>query len=119
MEGWSSHEKQHFIESLPKLTPERMSELDERFHFRESGNSEVLAAWLEKSIDARYLGSRPAIERFLTIQGRRKFLKPIYEKLAANPEDLAFAREVYAKARPSYHPVSQATIDAILRKNAQ
>ena len=119
MEGWSSHEKQHFIESLPKLTPDRMSELDERFHFRESGNSEVLAAWLEKSIDARYLGSRPAIERFLTIQGRRKFLKPIYEKLAANPEDLAFAREIYAKARPTYHPVSQATIDAILAKNAR
>ena len=65
-------------------------------------------------IDARYTAAWPAIERFLTTQGRRKFLKPIYEKLAKNPEDLAFARRIYAKARPTYHPVSQGTIDGIV-----
>ena len=114
MKAWSSHEKQHFIQSLPKLDPIRMAELDSRFNFTESGNSEVLSAWLEKSIDSRYKGAWPAIDRFLTTQGRRKFLKPIYEKLAANPEDLEFARSIYARARPTYHPVSQGTIDGIL-----
>jgi leukotriene-A4 hydrolase len=114
-DGWSSHERVHFIQSLPSLTPERMAELDARFHFNDSGNSEVLSAWLEKSIDARYKAAYPAIERFLTTQGRRKFLKPIYEKLARNPEDLAFARKVYTSARTSYHPVSQATVDTILK----
>ncbi len=118
MTGWSSHEKQHFIQSLPKIAPERMAELDSRFHFSDSGNNEVLSAWLEKSIDTRYKEAWPAIERFLTIQGRRKFLRPIYEKLATNPEDLAFARRVYAKARPTYHPVSQGTIDSILNKSS-
>ena len=115
MTGWSSHEKQHFIQSLPVLPPARMAELDARFHFSESGNNEVLSAWLEKSIDARYKAAWPAIERFLTTQGRRKFLKPIYEKLAKNPEDLAFAKRIYAKARPTYHPVSQGTIDGIVK----
>jgi predicted metalloprotease with PDZ domain len=114
MTGWSSHEKQHFIQSLPALTPARMAELDAQFDFSDSGNNEVLSAWLEKSIDVRYTAAWPAVERFLTTQGRRKFLKPIYEKLAKNPEDLAFARRIYAKARPTYHPVSQATIDAIV-----
>jgi leukotriene A-4 hydrolase/aminopeptidase len=112
---WSSHERVHFIQSLPDLTPERMKELDDRFHLSDSGNSEVLSAWLEKSIDVRYKGAYPAIERFLTTQGRRKFLKPIYEKLAKNPEDLAFAKKIYAVARDTYHPVSQATIDNILK----
>ena len=116
MTSWSSHEKQHFIESLPNLTPERMAELDARFNFTDSGNNEVLAAWLKKSIDSKYKAAWPAIERFLTTQGRRKFLKPIYEKLAANPEDLAFAKRIYAKARPTYHPVSQGTIDGIVNK---
>ena len=92
-ENWSSHERVHFIQSLPVLPPEQMAELDGRFHFSDSGNSEVLSAWLEKSIDARYKGAYPAIERFLTTQGRRKFLKPLYEKLAKNPEDLAFAQQ--------------------------
>ena len=114
-DGWSSHERVHFIQSLPKLAPERMAALDARFRFSESGNSEVLSAWLEKSLDARYKGAYPAIERFLTTQGRRKFLKPLYEKLASNPEDLEFAKKIYAKARPTYHPVSQAAIDAILK----
>ena len=113
-DAWSSHEREHFIRSLPVLTPERMADLDRRFRFSESGNSEVLAAWLEKSVDARYKAAYPAIERFLTIQGRRKFLAPLYEKLSKNPEDLAFAKRIYAKARPTYHPVSQATIDGIL-----
>ncbi|HEX2060874.1 MAG TPA: M1 family metallopeptidase [Thermoanaerobaculia bacterium] len=113
-DGWSSHERVHFIQSLPKLAPGRMAELDERFRFSESGNSEVLSAWLEKSIDAGYRDVRPAIERFLTTQGRRKFLKPIYEKLAKHPEDLAFAKAIYQKARPTYRPVSQATIDSFI-----
>jgi aminopeptidase N len=115
VKSWSSHERVHFIQSLPVLAPERMAALDRAFHFSDSGNSEVLSAWLEKSIDARYKGAYPAIERFLTTQGRRKFLRPLYEKLARTPEDLAFARDIYAKARPTYHPVSQATIDTVLK----
>jgi leukotriene-A4 hydrolase len=115
LDKWSSHERVHFIQSLPVLPPERMAMLDGRFDLSESGNSEVLSAWLEKSIDAKYKAAYPAIERFLTTQGRRKFLKPLYEKLARNPEDLAFARKIYATARPTYHPVSQGTIDEILK----
>ena len=115
LEQWSSHERVHFIQSLPVLPPERMAMLDGRFDLSESGNNEVLAAWLTKSLDARYKGAYPAIERFLTVQGRRKYLRPIYERLAKNPEDLAFARRIYAKARPTYHPVSQGTIDEILK----
>ncbi|MDQ3280414.1 MAG: M1 family metallopeptidase [Acidobacteriota bacterium] len=115
LDKWSSHERVHFIQSLPALTPERMAELDRRFHLSDSGNSEVLAAWLGKSLDVRYQGAYPAIERFLTMQGRRKFLKPLYEKLTKNPQDLEFARRIYAKARPTYHPVSQTTIDGILQ----
>jgi leukotriene-A4 hydrolase len=114
-EGWASHQWVHFIQSLPVLPPARMADLDARFHFSDSGNSEVLSAWLEKSLDARYKAAYPAIERFLTTQGRRKFLKPLYEKLAKNPEDLAFARKIYKVARPTYHPVSQGTIDGILK----
>jgi aminopeptidase N len=112
--NWSSHEWQHFIQSLPILPMVRMAELDSRFNFTESGNSEILSAWLEKSVDAQYRGAYPAVGRFLTSQGRRKFLTPLYKKLMARPEDVAFAKAIYAKARPTYHPVSQATIDGIV-----
>ena len=100
--------------ALPELEPERMGELDKRFHFSDSHNSEVLAVWLQKSIDTRYMAAYPAIERFLTEQGRRKFVKPLFDKLMAHPEDVAFAKRVYAKARPTYHPLTQSTIDGIV-----
>ena len=116
MSKWSSHERVHFIQSLPNLYPERLASLDQQFHFSASGNSEVLSAWLEKSLDSGYKGVYPAVERFLTIQGRRKFLKPLYTKLAATDPELA--RRIYTKARPSYHPVSVATIDEILKWNS-
>jgi len=112
MSKWSSHERVHFIQSLPNLYPEHLQALDARFHLSESGNSEVLSAWLEKSLDSGNKAVYPAVERFLTTQGRRKFLKPLYEKLAKS--DMAFARKIYAKARPTYHPVSQASIDEVL-----
>ncbi|MEO8379594.1 MAG: M1 family metallopeptidase [Acidobacteriota bacterium] len=114
VEGWSSHERVHFIQSLPVLPPARMAELDRRFHLSDSGNSEVLSAWLEKSIDAGYKDANPAIERFLTSQGRRKFLLPLYEKLKKTPEGLTFAKQIYTKARPTYHPVSRDSVDQIL-----
>ncbi|MBV8518735.1 MAG: M1 family metallopeptidase [Acidobacteria bacterium] len=115
MTKWSSHERQHFVESLPSLTPARMGELDARFHFTDSGNSEVLFAWLMKSVEDRYKTAYPAIERFLTSQGRRKFVKPLYAALWSHAEDRAFAKEVYAKARASYHPVTQSAVDDTLK----
>ena len=111
---WSSQERVHFIQSLPRITPEQMAQLDERLHFKDSGNSEVLFAWLQKAAQERYVAAYPVIEHFLTMQGRRKFLRPIYTTLAKHPEDLEFARRIYEGARPTYHPVSQAAIDAIL-----
>ena len=113
MSKWSSHERVHFIQSLPNLYPEHLAALDAQFHFSESGNSELLFAWLEKALDSGYNGVYPAVERFLTSQGRRKFVKPLFERLAKS--DPAFAKRVYTKARPGYHPVTRDTIDGILK----
>ena len=114
-ESWSSHEWLHFVRSLPPLSPARMDELDARFSLSSTGNNEVLFAWLLKSINDGYHDNAAAIERFLTSQGRRKFLRPIYAALAKNPDNLAFAKRIYAQARPTYHPVSQKSIDEILQ----
>ncbi|MGH9362577.1 MAG: leukotriene A4 hydrolase C-terminal domain-containing protein, partial [Thermoanaerobaculia bacterium] len=113
--GWSTHEWVHFLRSLPKqLATERMADLDQTFKLSESGNSEVLAAWLEKAIDSGYAPAYPALERFLTGQGRRKFLKPLYEALAKTPAGMELALRIYEKARPGYHAVARQTIDKIL-----
>ena len=57
----------------------------------------------------------PALERFLTTQGRRKFLRPLYEDLMQTTWGQPIARRIYAEARGSYHAVSAQTIDAIVK----
>ncbi len=115
VEGWSSHEWLHFLRSLPEdLAAERLAELDAAFAFTESGNSEVLSAWLTQSIDHGYEPAFPTLERFLMEVGRRKFLRPLYTHLAATENGKKIALEIYAKARPGYHAVSVQTLDALL-----
>jgi aminopeptidase N len=117
---WTTQEWLHFIHSLPEsIGAARMAELDRRFNFTSSGNSEILSAWLELAVVNRYEAAWPALERFLTSQGRRKFLKPLYTKLAATPEGMQRARAIYAQARPTYHSVSVQTIDEILKWEQQ
>ena len=59
----------------------------------------------------------PALEDFLTRQGRRKFLRPLYQAMEDNPKTRDLARRIYARARPTYHPIATASIDAILKTN--
>jgi leukotriene-A4 hydrolase len=114
-QNWSTHEWIHFLRSLPKpLTREQMAALDDAFKFSASGNSEILHEWLLQAIENKYEPAYDALEKFLSRQGRRKFLKPLYQKLAETPEGLDRARRIYAKARPMYHAVSYRTIDSIL-----
>jgi hypothetical protein len=47
--------------------------------------------------------------------GRRKFVKPLFEALVKEPGGRERAKNIYAKARPGYHPITQATVDAILK----
>ena len=114
-QGWSTHEWLHFLRTLPDPLPaERMADLDQTFKLSDSGNSEVLAAWLEKVIASSYAPAYPALERFLTGMGRRKFLQPLYTALAKTPAGAELALRIYEKARPGYHTVSRQTIDKIL-----
>jgi aminopeptidase N len=113
--GWTTHHWVHFLQTLPTpLDKAKMADLDTTFHFSDSGNSEILSTWLIKVVQGKYDPAYPALERFLTTVGRRKYLKPIYTELAKTPEGAEIGLRIYEKARPGYHSVSQVTVDQIL-----
>jgi leukotriene-A4 hydrolase len=113
--AWTTQEWQHFLTSLPDaLSPNQLADLDRAFAFSQSGNSEILCAWLHVAVRRHYLPAMPALERFLTSQGRRKFLKVLYEDLMATDWGRPEARRIYAKARPGYHAVAISTLDRII-----
>ncbi len=113
--GWVTQQWLHFLEQLPAgLDPAAMARLDQAFHFTDSGNSEILCAWLELAIRAGYPAADARLEEFLMNVGRRKFLKPLYVELAKTDAGRARALEIYARARPRYHAVATRTLDEIL-----
>jgi hypothetical protein len=113
--GWVTAQWRLFLGELPKpLALERMAALDKRFDLTHSGNAEVLAAWLEHAVAAGYAPAYPALEGFLTRVGRVKFLEPLYRAMQRNETTRGLAREIYAKARPGYHPIAVTAIDAVL-----
>jgi aminopeptidase N len=116
VKGWSTQEWQRFLTTLPEtLTAAQIADLDKTFALSSGGNSEVLFAWLRIAIRGRYAPAMPALERFLTEQGRRKFLRPLYEDLMKTEWGKAEAKRIYTRARPLYHSVSTGTLDGIVR----
>jgi len=118
-DGWTTHQWVHFIRALPRdLDAAKLAEADDAFALSRSGNGEILEAWLQLAIDSGYVFESSAVDdslaSFLTRQGRLKYLKPLYTKLATTPKGLARAKKIYAVARPGYHPVATESIDRIL-----
>jgi leukotriene-A4 hydrolase len=109
---WSTHEWLHFLRS--QSSPD-MPRLDREFHLGESRNSETLHQWLLMSVQQGYQPGLETVEAFLCSVGRRKFLKPVYTELMKTESGRARARAIYARARPGYHPIAQATLDALVR----
>ncbi|HEX9425800.1 MAG TPA: M1 family metallopeptidase [Pyrinomonadaceae bacterium] len=101
--------------SVVVLDHQRMAELDQAFHLTQSENSEIAFQWLLMSIRIRYEPAYPRLEEFLVSIGRRKFIKPLYEELAKTPEGKERALAIYRRARPTYHPISVAAIDEVLK----
>ena len=96
---------------MPKA---RLDELNNRLKLNEAGNNEVLFAWLDLAVGNRYDPAVPSMERFLTTQGRRKFVRPLIESLAEDAQwGRPIATRVYRVERGSYHPITQRDLDKL------
>ncbi|MCB1569379.1 MAG: leukotriene A4 hydrolase C-terminal domain-containing protein, partial [Xanthomonadales bacterium] len=116
-QGWVTQEWLRFLEGLPsKLSNEKLVELDESFHFTASHNGEILMRWFPLAVRSDYFEARAAMAEFLQRVGRRKLIMPIYEALVATKDGRVFAQEVFNKARPGYHPITTASVEAVLAK---
>lgn len=114
-DAWTTHEWLHFLEVLPDgLSAEQLAALDAAFGLTETGNSEVLFAWLRTAIAHRYEPAFPALRDFLVRQGRRKFVLPLFQDLARTDWGRVLAREIYREARPGYHAITAGSVDPVL-----
>ncbi|GAN00216.1 peptidase M1 [alpha proteobacterium U9-1i] len=113
---WGTYQRQRFLQTLPRSLPAaRLTELEGALGLNATGNSEVLFDWLMLAVANGYEPARASLESFITRQGRRKFVAPLYRALMAQGAwGQAIARRVYATARATYHPVTTGTVDEIV-----
>ena len=113
--GWTTDERLRFLQRLPRAqSAAQLADLDRGLGLTATGNSEILFAWLDLAVANRYQPAVPALERFLTTQGRGKFVRPLYQALAADPAwGKPLATRIYRQARPLYHPLVVRDLDAL------
>lgn len=114
---WSTQEWVRFLEGLSEsLDTARVAVLDKAYHFSGTPNGEIAQRWYPLAVRSGYTAARPGMAAFLQRIGRRKLIVPTYQALAKTQAGLAFAQEVFAKARPGYHPITSATVEDLLAK---
>ena len=114
--NWIALEWMHFLNDIDgKASAAQMQELDSAFALGKSGNNEIAFRFYLAAVKAGY-NVREPLNSFLMSVGRQKFVVPLYKALLANPNEAAWAKSVYAKARPRYHPETQGSVDKLLKK---
>ncbi|MCO5055131.1 M1 family metallopeptidase [Thermomonas sp.] len=112
---WSTQEWVHFLEGMPAtLKPEQLEQLDATYHFTGTPNGEIAMRWYPLAERSGYAAAREEMGKFLERVGRRKLIIPIYKALVATPGGLAFAEQVFAKAKPATHPITAGTIEQVI-----
>jgi len=112
---WTTDERLRFLTRIDRKQPaDRLAALDRAFSLSRSGNNEVRFAFLTLAVNNRFDPALPGLEEFLTIQGRRKFVRPLITALAEDREwGRPIAARIYAKTRASYHPVTTRDLDKL------
>ncbi|MGD9816487.1 MAG: M1 family metallopeptidase [Hyphomonadaceae bacterium] len=115
-ESWGTMQRQRYLQTLPReLTRAQLAALESAFGLNDTGNAEVLFDWLALAVRNGYEPAAPSLERFLSRQGRGKFVRPLYRALMdQGPWGQEIARRVFAAARATYHPIVQQAVDRIV-----
>jgi leukotriene-A4 hydrolase len=117
---WVTQQWVYFLNNMPAtLQAAQLSDLDKAFGFGKTPNAEIAHSWFKLVIANNYQPGFPRLEEYLKTIGRRKLVTPLYEALMKTPSGAEFAKRVFAKARPGYHPQTVAAVEAIVDPQAE
>ncbi len=112
---WVTQQWLYFLDDMPAvLSAKQLADLDQAYALTRSQNALVERSWLELVIRNNYQPGFARLEDYLKSIGRRLLIEPLYTELMKTPSGSEFAKRVYAKARPGYHPDTVKAVDAIV-----
>ncbi len=107
----------HFINSLDSdLSTERLNELDAALGLSDTSNAEIGRTWFIQVAQRQHRPAYEKLEQHLQRYGRTRLIAPVYVALARNGSDLELAKNLFAEARWAYHPLTNMSIEAALRR---
>jgi hypothetical protein len=114
---WVTQEWERFLAAMPEtLTAAQVGALDQAYHLSGTPNGEIAQRWYPLTVRSGYTAARPGIAAFLQRVGRIKLVLPTYSALVKTQDGMAFAKDVFEKAKPGYHPITAAAVQAVLDK---
>jgi hypothetical protein len=107
----------YFLDGLPDVAPlDKIKQIDAAWHLTGTPNAEIGMRWYSHAIAAGDKDTWPAAAEHMTRIGRLYLTMPLYKAFAKTPEGLAYAEQVYAKAKVGYHPMTQDAVEAVFAK---
>ncbi len=114
-QDFSSLEWVLFMRALPRsLDTQKLAALDQKLQLSTTKNSELRFEFLKLAVANHYDPAVPSLEQFVTSQGRRRLVRPMYDGLMKSDWGRDKAQRIYRTARASYHPLTQETLDGIV-----
>jgi aminopeptidase N len=114
---WNTQEWMYFLDRLPDVpTLAQVQQIDAAWHLTGTPNAEIGMRWYVHAIAAGDKAVWPAAAEHMTRIGRLYLTTPVYRAFAKTPEGLAYAEQVYAKAKDGYHPMTQQAIERLFAK---
>ncbi|MET3653660.1 M1 family metallopeptidase [Dyella japonica] len=115
--SWNTQEWMYFLDGLPDVTPlEKIKQIDAAWHLTGTPNAEIGMRWYSHAIAAGDRDVWPAAAEHMTRIGRLYLTMPLYKAFVKSPEGLAYAQQVYVKAKSGYHPLTQQAVESLFAK---
>ena len=118
--AWSTQEWVRFLDGMPEtLTTGQMGALDAAYKFTGTPNGEIAQRWYPLAARSGYHAADGEMAAFMQRVGRRKLIMPIYNALVQTPEGLVFAKGVFERAEPGYHPITTGSVKAAIARGEE
>jgi leukotriene-A4 hydrolase len=80
--------------------------IKETYTFHRSRNSEILFRFCILAVESGDVSILPVVVRFITTQGRMKFVRPLYRSLFQSAMGKELAVSTFIENRDFYHPIA-------------
>jgi len=121
IEEFTPGQKIVFLERVLEYQPLSQSAIvamDKVYNLTTVYNSELRFRWQKICLLAEYETIFPHVVKFVTEQGRMKFVRPLYRLLNNTKNGSSLAKKTFIENRSFYHPIAAAMIEKDILKES-